>query len=87
MLRSLWCCSTMTKKWQARPGMKLSDREIECVMRLAYGKHGKEISEELGIAESTYHTHMSRVVKKLGASGHTHAAVIFALQQFGVTRQ
>jgi NarL family two-component system response regulator LiaR len=56
----------------------LTDRETDVLRLLARGKSNKEISQELGIGESTVKTHVSHVLEKLGVPSRTQA-VLYAI--------
>ena len=53
----------------------LSKREREVLMLLARGHSNKRISEELTIADNTTAVHVREVLKKLGVSNRTQAAL------------
>ncbi|MFI6959898.1 LuxR C-terminal-related transcriptional regulator [Nocardia sp. NPDC050408] len=54
----------------------LNRREREVLTLLAAGKCNKAIAEHLGVAESTVKFHVAGVLKKLGVSMRSEAAVI-----------
>ena len=53
----------------------LSPRELEVVALLARGKSNKAIAIRLGISERTARTHVSNILRRLGLSSRTEAAV------------
>jgi DNA-binding NarL/FixJ family response regulator len=53
----------------------LSPREREVVALLARGKSNKAIAIRLGISERTARTHVSNILRRLGLSSRTEAAV------------
>lgn len=53
----------------------LSPRELEVVSLLARGKSNKAIAIRLGISERTARTHVSNILRRLGLSSRTEAAV------------
>lgn len=58
-----------------QPVVKLTPREQECLKWVAAGKTDWEISSILSIAESTAHTHVETVKKKLGVHTRVQAVV------------
>lgn len=59
----------------AMTAISLSAREEEIVARVAQGKTNVEISRILAISPFTVKNHVQRILKKLGASNRTEAAV------------
>lgn len=57
---------------------ELSARETEVIRLLAGGHTNKEMARELGIAETTVKTHISRILSKLDAQSRTQAALYAA---------
>lgn len=57
----------------------LSERELEVLSLMARGHSNKDIARELWLGESTVKTHVSHVLRKLGASDRT-SAVLTALR-------
>lgn len=55
--------------------IELSPRERECLLWTARGKTAWEISEILGVAESTAVFHLNNAARKLGTYGKHHAVV------------
>jgi NarL family two-component system response regulator LiaR len=53
----------------------LSEREVEVLRLLAYGRANKEIARDLAIAEKTVKTHVSSILGKLGVQSRTQAAL------------
>jgi DNA-binding CsgD family transcriptional regulator len=61
----------------ARPNLEgLTPREREILDLVAQGKANKEIALALGISERTARTHVSHVLRKLGVSSRTQAALL-----------
>lgn len=55
--------------------VRLSDREIEALRLIAVGKTNRQIAQELMVSLSTVKTYVQRIIKKLGVSDRTQAAV------------
>ena len=55
---------------------ELSPRQFRILMMLTEGKLNKQISAELHISLSTVKSHMSTIMKTLGVSSRTHAALV-----------
>lgn len=53
----------------------LTERETEVMMLLARGKANKQIARELFVEEKTVKAHVSSILKKLGVSSRTQAAL------------
>ena len=51
----------------------LTDREVEVLHAAAEGLTARQIGTRLGVSERTVTTHLSRIYKKLGASGRIAA--------------
>lgn len=68
---------------KTRPAEKtpelLTHQEREVLLRLARGWSNRRIAGDLGIADSTVRTHVSRILGKLGASNRIEAA-LYALR-------
>jgi DNA-binding NarL/FixJ family response regulator len=58
----------------------LTTREVEVLRLVAAGKANKEIASELVISERTARTHVSNVLRKIGVSSRTQAALVAARQ-------
>lgn len=56
--------------------VELTDREVEVLRRIAEGLSNREISEQLGISESTVKTHVNHLLGKLGVTDRTKALVL-----------
>lgn len=54
----------------------LTDREIEILQHMAYGKRNKRIANELCISEGTVKTHVHNIIQKLGVEDRTQAVVL-----------
>jgi DNA-binding NarL/FixJ family response regulator len=57
------------------PAAELTDREREILRMVAAGKANKQIAAELVISERTARTHVSNILRKLGLSSRTQAAL------------
>jgi DNA-binding NarL/FixJ family response regulator len=62
------------------PHSDLTSRELDVLRLVAAGKPNKEIAAELSISERTARTHVSRILRKLGLSSRTQAA-LWAVRQ------
>lgn len=58
-----------------RPPTSLTPRELEVLSRLTQGKSNPQIARELVIARPTAKTHVERIIRKLGVSDRTQAAI------------
>ncbi|MEG4272407.1 MULTISPECIES: response regulator transcription factor [unclassified Microcoleus] len=56
-------------------GPELSDRELEVIRLIVAGKSNSEISEVLHISESTVKFHINNILRKMGVSDRTQAAI------------
>lgn len=56
--------------------VELTDRELEVLRRIAEGLSNREISEQLGISESTVKTHVNHLLNKMGVTDRTKALVL-----------
>lgn len=59
---------------------RLTERELEVLRHLSYGRSTKEIARALVVSDETIKTHLTRVYQKLGVSDRT-AAVALALRR------
>jgi DNA-binding NarL/FixJ family response regulator len=57
------------------PISELTSRELDVLRLVAAGKPNKQIAAELAIGERTARTHVSRILRKLGLSSRTQAAL------------
>ncbi|WP_274655461.1 response regulator [Paenibacillus humicola] len=57
-------------------GEPLTEKELEVLQMMAYGKRNFEIAETLHISEGTVKTHVHRILGKLQAADRTQAVVI-----------
>jgi DNA-binding NarL/FixJ family response regulator len=57
------------------PTADLTSRELDVLRLVASGKPNKQIAAELAISERTARTHVSRILRKLGLSSRTQAAL------------
>jgi NarL family two-component system response regulator LiaR len=58
-----------------RSAEELSEREIEVLRLLTYGKTDQEIAKELVLTDVTIRTHISRILSKLGLKNRVQAAL------------
>ena len=61
-------------------GERLTDRELDVLRHLSYGRSTKEIAQELVVSDETVKTHLTRIYQKLGVGDRT-AAVAVALRR------
>jgi DNA-binding NarL/FixJ family response regulator len=66
--------SGLGSAYGARPQDLLSKRELEVLAMIAEGAPNARIAERLSIAQSTVHSHVKRITRKLGVSNRTEAA-------------
>ncbi|KHJ52282.1 LuxR family transcriptional regulator [Vreelandella venusta] len=61
-----------------RPGRlpRLTDKQLDVLSCMSQGMSNKQIARELTIAETTVKTHVSAILRKLGASSRVHAIVL-----------
>jgi DNA-binding NarL/FixJ family response regulator len=57
------------------PVSELTSRELDVLRLVAAGEPNKQIASELEISERTARTHVSRILRKLGLSSRTQAAL------------
>jgi DNA-binding NarL/FixJ family response regulator len=57
------------------PISELTPRELDVLRLVAAGEPNKQIATELAISERTARTHVSRILRKLGLSSRTQAAL------------
>lgn len=62
------------------PLARLTDREVEIFRLITRGYSNAEISESLGVSESTVKSHIQHLMDKLGLRNRVHA-VIFAYER------
>jgi two-component system, NarL family, response regulator len=55
------------------PASELTQRELEILQKIVYGKSNKEIADVLSITEATVKGHVSNILIKLGAGDRTEA--------------
>jgi DNA-binding NarL/FixJ family response regulator len=58
------------------PFADLSPRETEILRLIAEGRANKEIARRLTISERTARTHVSNILRKLGLTSRTQAALL-----------
>jgi DNA-binding NarL/FixJ family response regulator len=57
------------------PVRPLSPRELAILRRLPTGATNKEIARDLGVAETTVHSHLKTLFRKLGVQNRAQAAL------------
>jgi DNA-binding NarL/FixJ family response regulator len=72
--------SLSPRKTAPDPFSELSEREVEILRLIAEGHANKEIARRLVISERTARTHVSNILRKLGLSSRTQAA-LFAVRE------
>ena len=55
---------------------ELSQRELQILKQMAFGKSNKQIGQILYISKYTVRNHVSAILKKLNAMGRTEAIAI-----------
>jgi two-component system NarL family response regulator len=58
------------------PMWRLTARELEVLRLMAQGRTNKEIAEELHVAEFTVKKHVQNIIRKMGVSYRTQAAIV-----------
>ena len=59
----------------ATPLQELTPREMEVLQLIAQGKNNPQIAQELVVSRATVKTHVERIIRKLGVSDRTQAAI------------
>jgi len=54
----------------------ITERELEVLQHMAYGRQNAEIASLLSVSESTVKTHVHRILQKFGVEDRTQAVVI-----------
>jgi DNA-binding NarL/FixJ family response regulator len=67
--------SSLTPASQGDPKSELTPRELEVLRLVGAGNANKRIATDLGISERTARTHVSNILRKLGLSSRTQAAL------------
>jgi DNA-binding NarL/FixJ family response regulator len=70
---------------RADPFGELSERELEILRLIAEGHANKEIARRLVISERTARTHVSSILRKLGLSSRTQAALLAVREGLATT--
>ena len=68
----------------AQQSLRISDRELEVLSRLAAGQSNKEIARELAVSPNTVKTHVANLFEKLEARRRTEA--ILRARELGLIR-
>ena len=68
----------------AQQSLRISDRELEVLSRLAAGHSNKEIARELDVSPNTVKTHVANLFEKLEARRRTEA--ILRARELGLIR-
>lgn len=72
--------SSLPEAREDEPTSDLTSRELDVLRLVAVGKPNKQIAAELAIGDRTARTHVSRILRKLGLSSRTQAA-LWAVRQ------
>lgn len=59
---------------------KLSERQIECLIRVAQGQTSKEIARDVGLSPSTVDSHIGAAIARIGATSRSEAAKIVQIE-------
>ncbi|QQE80024.1 response regulator transcription factor [Alicyclobacillus sp. SO9] len=73
--RSLEAATTKTG-----PSERITERELDVLQEMAYGRRNSEIARNLHVSEGTVKTHIHHILDKLGVEDRTQA-VVLALRQ------
>lgn len=65
------------------PFAALSPRELDILRLIADGRANKQIARQLGISERTARTHVSNILRKLGLTSRTQAALLAVREGLG----
>jgi len=80
LLGEVYIPSGLIKPGQLNPSLKedlvLTPRQSEVLYMLAQGLSNKQISADLGIAEATTKMHITAIMKSMGVSNRTQAAMV-----------
>lgn len=66
--------SPAREAWPDDPGV-LTERQREVLQRLTQGSSNKQIARDLGLSENTVKVHVAAILRALGASNRTEAAL------------
>jgi DNA-binding CsgD family transcriptional regulator len=69
---------------QARSALRISERELAVLERIAAGRTNNEIAEDLNVSPNTVKTHVARLFEKLEAKRRTDA--INKARDLGIVR-
>ncbi|MBO0802490.1 MAG: response regulator transcription factor [Nocardiopsaceae bacterium] len=69
------------------PFADLSQRELDILRLIAEGRANKEIARQLVISERTARTHVSNILRKLGLTSRTQAALLAVREGLGPRRE
>jgi DNA-binding NarL/FixJ family response regulator len=58
----------------------LTERELEVLQQMAFGRRNPEIANSLCVSEGTVKTHVHRILQKFGVEDRTQA-VVMAIRQ------
>ena len=73
-----------TPNTAAQQSLRISDRELEVLSRLAAGQSNKEIARDLELSPNTVKTHVANLFEKLEARRRTEA--ILRARELGLVR-
>lgn len=62
----------------ATPGISLTPRQLDVLVRLVEGKSNKKISREMGLSEATVKAHLAAIFRCLDVDNRTEAARVAA---------
>jgi DNA-binding NarL/FixJ family response regulator len=65
--------ASLARKEQARPGINLTDREVEVLKMLSEGWTNLRMANALSVSERTVRFHLSNIYEKLGVSSRAEA--------------
>ncbi|WP_088831632.1 response regulator transcription factor [Paenibacillus tyrfis] len=68
--------SEETAAYDKLPANPLTDRELEVLQLLAYGRRNHELAGILHVSEGTIKTHIHNIIQKLGVEDRTQAVVM-----------
>lgn len=73
LFRRPTAATTFTPNSLAQQSLKISERELEVLRRLAAGQSNKEIARDLDVSPNTVKTHVANLFQKLEVSRRTEA--------------
>lgn len=85
--RRLMASLSPSRRTTPNPFDELSDREREILRLIADGHANKEIARRLVISERTARTHVSHILRKLGLTSRTQAALLAVREGLATPQQ